>query len=248
MAYKTGNPALNSNTFKDLPATSGATMTLEGATNKTFILLALLVAGAVFGWNYLLRAAETNSGSVTLWLFGAIGVAFILSLVIIFRKTSAPAVAPVYAIIEGFAVGAISAIYEQAYGGIVRMAISLTVAIFVAMLLIYKFRIIRATENFKLAVASATGGVALFYLVNLGFTTFGGHSLSLFSGNGTGPIIISLIIILIASLNLVMDFDFIETGARDNAPGYMEWYGAFGLLVTLVWLYLEILRLLAKRR
>ncbi len=249
MSYKTGNPALNTKTFKGLSSAGSDAMTLEGTANKALILLAICLAAAWYGWG--LMPSDSNAsfgGSRVFVLVGLPLIAFVVALVTIFKKSLSPVTAPLYAALEGVALGALSALFEQEYDGIVRSAITITLAIFVVMLVIYKLRIIRATENFKLGVASATGGIALYYLVNLGYSLFTGNSLPFIWDKGIGGIIFSLIVIVIASLNLVMDFDFIESGVNQKAPKYMEWYGGFGLLVTLIWLYLEILRLLAKRR
>ena len=171
----------------------------------------------------------------------------IVAIITIFKKTWAPITVPLYAILEGLLLGSISYMYGQMYEGIVLNAIILTVSILVSLLLVYKSGYIKVTENFKLGVAAATGGIALVYLFSI-FGSFFGINISFLDPNNGSLMSIgaSLFIVIIASLNLVMDFDFIEEGAKKGAPKYMEWFGAFGLLVTLVWLYLEILRLLSK--
>ena len=235
---RSGNPALTSEIFNKSITSQGEVMTLQGTVNKTIFSLFLLIAAGSF----------TFSAAYS-WLIwpGFIG-GFIVALITIFKKEWAPVTVPIYAVLEGLALGGISFIYQEAfYPGIVSQAILLTVSIFVALLFAYKTRIIKPTENFKLGVFAATGGIFLVYLVSF-IGSFFGMDLSILNPtNGSMfSIIFSLIVILIASLNLVLDFDFIEEASENGAPKYMEWYAAFGLMVTLVWLYLEILRLLAK--
>ncbi|HST45904.1 MAG TPA: Bax inhibitor-1/YccA family protein, partial [Luteimonas sp.] len=160
-------------------------------------------------------------------------------------KTWAPVTAPMYALVEGFFLGAISAMYNHMYNGIVLQAVMLTMGTLFALLFAYRSGLIKATENFKLGVVAATGGIALVYLATIVLGMFN-INIPLIHESGLVGIGFSLVVIVIAALNLVLDFDFIETGAEQNAPKYMEWYGAFGLMVTLVWLYLEFLRLLSK--
>jgi uncharacterized YccA/Bax inhibitor family protein len=179
-------------------------------------------------------------------LVGGIG-GFIVALITIFKKHLSPITVPIYAIFEGLLLGGISFVYGQLYEGIVFNAIMITVSILLSLLFAYRSGIIKATENFKLGVFAATGGIALIYLFSFISSLFGGgFSIMDPTNSSLMSIGFSLVVIDIASLNLVLDFDFIEEGAEKGAPKYMEWYGAFGLLVTLVWLYLEILRLLAK--
>jgi uncharacterized YccA/Bax inhibitor family protein len=178
---------------------------------------------------------------------GGIG-GFITALVTISRRTWAPATAPLYAVLEGFVIGALSAQFERRFPGIVIQSVSLTFATLFALLAIYRSRLIQATENFRLIVAAATGGIFLLYLVNFVLTLFTSIRMPYLHDGGPAGIVVSLFIVLVAALNLVLDFDFVETGAAAGAPKYMEWYGAFGLIVTLVWLYFEMLRLLSKIR
>jgi uncharacterized YccA/Bax inhibitor family protein len=244
MAYKTGNPALNKNTFSNLPVgAADDSMTLAGVAAKSLSLLILCVASGVYGWQLMGQKNEL----ATVYVLGAILAAFIVALITIFRKSASPFTAPVYAILEGFALGAISQLYEEQFSGIVLQTLLLTSGIFVSMLLLYLFRIIRATENFKLGVAAATGGIALYYVANLVINFFG-KDLPLINSNSGWGIGFTVLVVIIAALNLVMDFDFIEQGVDNKAPKFMEWYASFGLLVTMVWLYLEILRLLGKAR
>lgn len=247
---RTANPALNKKTFSSFTATAeGQTMTLNGTVNKIFILLLLVVAGAFYTWRLAFEAISsdslTASRAIIPWMIaGGLG-GFIVAIITVFKRSIAPITAPIYAVLEGLFLGGISAFLEYQYPGIVINAVGLTFGILLSLLLAYRSGLIKPTENFKLGVFAATGGVAVFYLLSFIFSMFGMpigylHNNSLFS------IGISVVIIIIASLNLVLDFDFIEQGAASSAPKFMEWYAAFGLIVTLVWLYLEILRLLAK--
>lgn len=215
-------------------------MTLDGVVWKTAILLLLLFATAVFTWNQFMQ----DKNVMLIVIAGAIG-AFIVSLITIFVPKISPFTAPVYALLEGLALGGLSAMYEAKFDGIVIQAVLLTMSILLVMLFLYRTRIVKATENFKLGVMAATGGIALVYVIDIVLRLFG---LEMPFLHETGPIgiIISLFIVGIAALNLVLDFDFIESGVEHGAPKYMEWYAGFGLLITLVWLYLEILRLLSK--
>lgn len=242
--FKSGNPALSKDTFAHLDTfvAEDNVMTLQGTVNKTGILLAIVIAVAAIGWQTVL--SNVGIFSTLVW-GGAIG-GFITAMVIIFKKQWAPFLAPIYAALEGLFLGGISAVMNAAYEGIVFQAVTLTFSIFAVLLLIYKFRIIKATENFKLIVAAATGGIAIFYLASILMSFFGVQMFH--HGNSTFSIIFSIGVVIVASLNLVVDFDFIEQGAENRAPKYMEWYGAFSLMVTLIWLYIEILRLLSKLR
>ena len=235
---RSGNPALTSEVFSKSISSYGETMTLQGTVNKTAFSLFLLIAAGSFTFS--------PDYSWLIWP-GFIG-GFIVAMITIFKKTWSPVTVPIYAVLEGLALGGISYIYKEAfYPGIVLQAILLTVSIFAALLFAYKTRIIKPTENFKLGVFAATGGIFLVYIASL-IMSFFGASMPIMDPSNASLLSIgfSLFVVVIASLNLVLDFDFIEEGAEKGAPKYMEWYGAFGLLVTLVWLYLEILRLLAK--
>lgn len=180
-----------------------------------------------------------------LWV-GVIG-GFVAALVTIFFKKASPIMAPIYALLEGLAIGGISAFYEVKFPGIVIQAVGLTFGTLFCLLAAYKSGLIRATENFKLGVVAATGSIALLYLVDMALMFFG-KPIGFIHDGGTFGILFSVVVVVIAALNLVLDFDFIESGVEGGSPKYMEWYAAFGLLVTLVWLYLEILRLLSKSR
>jgi len=236
---RSGNPALGKKTFENLTTSSNSVMTLDGAVNKTAISMGIL----------LLAAYYTYSNAIIDYIFiGFIG-GFIIAIITIFKKEWSPITVPIYAVLEGLALGGISKIYEDAFDpGIVPQAIMLTLGILFSLLFAYKTKIIKATENFKLGVFAATAGIFLVYIISFLMNIFGGEGLPVMDPTNSSMLSIgfSLFVVLIASLNLVMDFDFIENGAASGAPKYMEWYGAFGLLVTLIWLYLEILRLLAK--
>ncbi len=227
-------------------------MTLNGVVNRTLALLALLVACAAYVWISFANAIAVEDTARMGFLQGAalasVVIAFVIAIVTIFKKTWSPVTAPAYAIFEGFCIGFISVIMEIQFPGIVLQAVSLTFGITVALLLAYRSGLIAATENFKLGVVAATGGIALIYIVNLGLRLFTDIEIPFIHSSGPMGILFSLFVVVIASLNLVLDFDFIETGVEQRAPQYMEWYASFGLLVTLVWLYIEILRLLAKLR
>ncbi len=249
---KTSNPALGSNTFRDMAGSGfgGAIdaanrMTLSGTVNKTAILLLCALATATWTWRLFLTSHDVSavSGLMMLGLFGGMIVAFAT----IFKKEWAPVCAPLYALFEGLALGGISAVFEVRYPGIAFEAVGLSFTTLFVMLFLYKAHIIKVTKKFMIGVLAATGGIMLFYFVEmiLGFFI---HTPIFATLNGSGPIGIgfSLFIVAIAALNLVLDFDFIEQGVTYGAPKYMEWYGAFGIMVTLVWLYLEMLRLLSK--
>jgi uncharacterized YccA/Bax inhibitor family protein len=240
---RTSNPALNAKSFERFgPIAAGEGMTIEGTVNRAGFLLLVLVATATWTW------LQTFAGvPVQGYLWGGLLGGFAVALITIFKPTASPYTAPLYAALEGLAIGAISAIAEARYHGIVIQAVALTFGTLFALLIVYRSRIIPVTENFKLGVAAATGGIAIFYLVSIGLSFWNIRIPFLHEGSALG-IGFSLFVVVIAALNLVLDFDFIEKGAEHGAPKFMEWYGAFGLMVTLIWLYLEILRLLAKLR
>jgi uncharacterized YccA/Bax inhibitor family protein len=245
--YKTSNPALGTKTFDNFSNSYGGNtdvMTLQGTVNKTAILLALVMIPAFGVWNLFYSG---NVGLIfPLMIFGAIG-GMICCVVLIFKKVWAPYLAPAYAILEGLFVGGLSAFYDSLFPGLVMQAILLTFGILAGLLFLYKTRVIKVTDNFRLIVASATMGIGITYAISMLLRIFG-MEVPLIHDNGIIGIGFSLVCVATASANLVMDFDFIEEGSNRNAPKYMEWYGAFGLMVTLIWLYIEIIRLLAKLR
>jgi uncharacterized YccA/Bax inhibitor family protein len=238
------NPVLKEKAFAGAIPT-GETMTIQGTVNKTGLLLLFVVATAAWTWG--LSHSPTPEAAYP-WTFGGAIGGFVVALVTIFKKEWSPISAPIYALLEGLVLGGISALFERSYPGIAVQAISLTFGVMFVMLLAYKFRIVQATRGFKLGVIAATGGIALVYAVNMMMSVFGHSQMSFLYAATPLGIGISLFVVIIASLNLIIDFDMIETGARMGVPKYMEWYGAFGLMVTLIWLYMEILRLLSKVR
>jgi len=236
---RSANPALRPNVFKKAGYVSSGAMSIQGVVNKTGFLLLLAVFSA--SWVWAKYGLQNLGGYITL---GAIA-GFITALVTIFKKEWAYITAPLYALFEGLFLGGISAVFEARYPGIVIQAVSLTFGVMFAMLFAYKSKIIKPTENFKLGLFAATGGIVLVYFLSIVLGFFGLHIPFIFSSGPLG-IGFSIFVVIIAALNLVMDFDFIEEGSRLGAPKYMEWYASFGLMVTLIWLYIEILRLLAK--
>ena len=235
--FRSGNPTLSEKVFQqsDQAASTGEKMTITGTVNKIGILFLLLLIGASISW-YM-------PSQLFMW-GGAIG-GFIVAMVTVFKKEWSPVTAPIYAGLEGLFLGAISVVYAGAYDGIVFNAVALTMGIFAAMLMTYRSGLIEVTKKFRMGVIAATGGVALVYFASI-ILGFFGVNLSLVTGSGWMGIGFSLLVIVIAAMNLVLDFDLIDQGAEYGAPKYFEWYTAFGLIITLVWLYIEILRLLGK--
>lgn len=245
MAYRTGNPALRESTFQGYAAASGAErMTLQGVVNKSAFLLLLVLLAAFVPWRLYFQG-QLALVAPLIWT-GILG-GLVIALVVVFKKGLAPWLAPVYALLEGLALGGISAFFESRFPGIVIQAVGLTFGVFLALLLAYSTGKIKPSENFKLGVMAATGGILVVYLVSMALGFFG-IQVPLIHSSGPVGILFSLFVVVIAALNLVLDFDFIESGVERGAPRRLEWYAAFGLLVTLVWLYLEILRLLGKLR
>jgi uncharacterized YccA/Bax inhibitor family protein len=238
------NPVLKERAFAGAIPT-GETMTIQGTVNKTGLLLLFVVATAAWTWG--LAHSETPNAAVP-WMLGGLVGGLVVALVTIFKKEWSPISAPIYALLEGLVLGGISAIFDKSYPGIAMQAISLTFGVMFVMLLAYKMRIVQATRGFKLGVIAATGGIAIVYAINMVMSLFFHTQMSFLYASTPLGIGISVFVVIIASLNLIIDFDMIETGARMGAPKYMEWYGAFGLMVTLVWLYMEMLRLLSKVR
>ena len=251
---KSSNPALGGKTFEQYQPgiqTAGA-MTINGTINKTLILLVLVVIPAVWVWNMFYESGiDTEGGlqnaSIMYWMYGGLFGGLIFALVTIFKKTWAPITAPIYALLEGLFIGGISAIFEVQFSGIVFQAVSLTFGTLFAMLVAYRLGLIKVTEKFRMGVVAATGAIFVVYMLSFVLSFFSINVPFIHSG-GTIGILFSLFVVVIAALNLVLDFDFIEKGTEHGAPKYMEWYGAFGLIITLVWLYIEFLRLLSKLR
>jgi uncharacterized YccA/Bax inhibitor family protein len=246
---RTSNPALGEDTFRDAGvSTLGEGMTISGAVNKTGILLLLCVATAAWTWNRFFSATTPEGAAASvapLVMAGLIG-GLIVAMVTIFKKEWSAITAPIYALAEGLVLGGVSAMFEMRWHGIAIQAVSLTFGTLLVMLLAYRSGLIKVTDKLRLGIVAATGGIMLFYLLQMVLGFF--HVNALASVNGAGPlgIVFSLIVVGVAALNLVLDFDLIENGARWNAPKYMEWYSGFALMVTLIWLYLEMLRLLSK--
>lgn len=241
---RTANPALNDNIFRgassSLDAGTGA-MTIQGTVNKCYLLAGILLIMGIWSWQEVMK----GNSSVMLWAGGAAVAGLVIAIILMFAKGFAFVLAPLYAAAQGVFLGAISAIFEMKYPGIVSQAIVLTVGTLLGLLTAYKSGLIKPSENFKLGVAAATGGVCLF-LLGSWIASFFGVQMNFLHDSSPMGIAFGGIMILLAAFNLVLDFDFIEEGARKGAPKNMEWIGAFGLLVTLVWLYVEILRMLAR--
>jgi len=243
--FKSGNPVLGEKTFdKTIGIPYSDRMTIQGTLNKFGILFLLTMASAGLSWKMFASGVNVFTA---MWVC-VIG-ALIIAVVLAFKMQWAAYLAPVYALLKGFAIGAISAVYNFALAelapNIITQAVALTFGVVIAMFLLYKFRVIRATERFKSIIITATMGIAIFYVIALVLRMFGINIGFIHEGTTIG-IIFSMVVVGLAALNLILDFDMIEQGANRGAPKFMEWYGAFGLLVTIVWLYLEILRLLAK--
>jgi uncharacterized YccA/Bax inhibitor family protein len=241
----TANPAMNESVYQRAGFADASTsvMTLDGTVFKTAVLLVLLIGGAAVVWSPNVTTSPLAGG---LMMVGFIG-GLVLSFLTIFVPRLSPFTAPVYAACEGLALGGISSLFEQRYPGIAIQAVGLTFGVLAVMLGLYATRIVQATEKFKIGVIAATGAICLVYVVDMVMSFFGAQIHFIHQAGWVG-IGFSLVVVGIAALNLILDFDFIEQGVRRQAPKYMEWYGAFSLMVTLVWMYLEILRLLAKTR
>lgn len=252
--FKTSNPALGQKTFSDVARNqyggnlidASARMTMSGAINKTGILLLCSMATATFTWNSFLQTHDLAAVAPELMigLFGG----FIVAMVTVFKKEWSPITAPLYALLEGLALGGLSAVFELRYPGIALEAVALTFGTLFVMLFLYKTGVIKVTQKFRIGVIAATGAIAIFYVLQMLLGFFHIAFFSSVYGSGLIGIGFSLFVVGIAALNLVLDFDFVEQGVTYGVPKYMEWYAAFGIIVTLVWLYLEILRLLSKMR
>lgn len=248
---RSGNPTLRESTFDVRAGAGEELMTLNGTVNKTIALFLMVLATASYVWWQLGDALSSGDEARTRWLhvvmFGSLIVAFAVGVVTCIKPHFSPITAPAYALFEGFAIGGISLLAESHYPGVVLHAVALTFGVFACLLLAYRSGLIKATANIKLMIVSATGGIALLYLADLAASAFLGGGFPMIHEGGWVGIAFSLVVCAVAALNLVLDFDFVESGVG-RAPGHMEWYAGFGLLVTLIWLYLEILRLLMKIR
>ena len=252
---KTSNPALGQNTFSSFAQSqyggnlvdASARMTLSGTVNKTGILLLCAVATAAWTWNAFMQSNKNSALAMGAIMVGALG-GFVIAMVTIFKKTWSPVTAPIYALLEGLVLGGLSAFFEMRYPGIALEAVGLTFGTLFVMLFLYQSGVIKVTQKFRMGVVAATGGIMIFYLLTWLLSMFHISAFSSVFGSGLIGIGFSLFVVAIAALNLVLDFDFVEQGVTVGAPKYMEWYAAFGIMVTLVWLYLEMLRLLSKVR
>src|ERR1017187_1497838 len=245
-ALKTSNPAFAGNTYtvNGVGVGYGPTMTISGTVNKAGILMLCVLATAGWTWSQFFTNGPAAVGGYT--MIGAFG-GFIAAMVTIFKKEWSPITAPIYALLEGLFLGSLSAMLEVRFPGIAIESVALTFGTCFCLLLAYRSGMIRATEKFTLGIVAATGGIAIIYFLSMILGLFHVQVPGIF-GSGPVGILFSLGVVVIAALNLILDFSFIEQGASKGAPKYMEWYSAFGLMVTLVWLYLEIIRLLSKLR
>ncbi|MBI4961846.1 MAG: Bax inhibitor-1/YccA family protein [Desulfomonile tiedjei] len=246
---RTANPTLTEDTFAGVRdyASGEEAMTAQGAVNRAGLLLLCVLLTAGWTWHLYFRTPEPNPATVAPWLIvGALG-GLVVALITVFKQQWAPVTAPIYALLEGLFLGGISSVAESQYPGIVIQAVGLTFGTCLAMLLVYTSGLIKVTENFKLGVFAATGGIFLVYLASFLLSLFGVRVPFIHDAGWIG-IGFSIFVVTVAALNLVLDFDLIDQGARQGAPKYMEWYAAFALMVTLIWLYIEILRLLMKLR
>ena len=248
---KSSNPVFGKNIFnQSATGTVDGVMTVNGTINKTGLMLLIVIFAATFTWRKFFGAIDPSipgampPGVIGWMIGGAIG-GFITAIITTFSPRRAAMTAPIYAVFEGLFLGAISAMFEAMYPGLVMRAVSLTFGVFFIMLLLFRSGTIRATEKFKTVIFAATGGIMLVYLVSFIAGMFGAN-LGFMQGNSLMSIGFSLVVVVVAALNLILDFDMIVQGTNARAPKYMEWYGAFGLMVTLIWLYLEMLRLLSK--
>ena len=238
------NPVLNENFVNQERVLDGEPMTINGAINKSLILLALVIVPAIYTWSLVFQGFMDKA--MMLGTIGAI-VGFILAMIICFARKGISVLAPLYAVCEGLFVGGISALFENQYSGIVMQAVGRTFACATVMLVLYRFRVIQNTEKFRAVIFTATASVALIYLIQIIASFFGRSIPQIFTSSPIG-IGFSIIVVAIASFNLISDFDFIERGSENFLPKEYEWFGAFGLTVTIVWLYIEVLKLVAKLR
>jgi uncharacterized YccA/Bax inhibitor family protein len=249
---RSSNPVLQDKAFRDLPAT-GERMSMNGTIARTGLLLVLALITGGWTWHHFVEVAQQGGlpagmAAISPYLWGGLIVGFVLALVTSFASRWAGLTAPIYAMAEGCALGGISVMLNLRYPGIVLQAVMLTAGVLAVMLLLYRSGIIKVTDRFRMGVVAATGAIALLYLVDIGLRAFTSIQIPFVHETGALGIGFSLLVVGLAALNLVLDFDMIERATAQGAPKYMEWYGAFALMVTLVWLYMEILRLLSKAR
>jgi uncharacterized YccA/Bax inhibitor family protein len=244
--FKSSNPALQEKSFQGTileGISTGQEMTLKGTMNKFGVLMALMIASTLFAWSQFYKGSDPKP-LMFIGVFGGLGVAIVM----MFKKQWGAVLAPVYAILEGLFVGAVSAIYNYTYPGLPVQAVALTLLVTLVMFLIYRYKIIKVTGKFRTVIVVATSAIALFYFIQWMTYAIGGSPVAYQFTNSSTPISIgfSILVTALAAFNLLLNFDTIEKGVELKANKYMEWYCAFGLLVTIVWLYLEILRLLSK--
>ena len=246
---RTSNPIFNENTFSRYAYLTGADpgtlMTVRGTANKCFALLALAMVTFGLTWYAVLQRGPQ---AIFPYMIGAAIGGLVLALVIAFKVHLAPVLSPVYALVEGIVLGGLSSVLEMRFPGIAFQAVGITMGVFLAMLLVYRSGLIKVTQKFAMGVVAATGGIALIYIVSMVSSWAFGYQIPFIHEGGPIGVAFSLFVMVIAALNLVLDFDLIEQGVKQGAPKEMEWYGAFGLMVTLFWLYIEALRLLSKLR
>jgi uncharacterized YccA/Bax inhibitor family protein len=240
---RTSNPALQEGRFAGISVAAGQpAMTLQGTATRSLLLVILAAFSASFTWHEVATGNPRIIGPAV--LVGGLG-GLIVALVTIFKPTASPWSAPLYAVLEGLLLGGISALYDARFEGLPMQAVGLTFGVFLALLVLYRTRVLQATDRFRTGVVAATAGVAILYVMSFVLRFFG-VTMPFLHDSSMLSIGISLVIVGVAALNLILDFDLVEKGVALRAPKYMEWYAAFGLLVTLVWLYLELLRLLSK--
>lgn len=253
MALRSSNPALSEKRFKNLPATSEP-MTLNGTIVRTGLLLVLMLITGGWTWHHFMLAAQAGGGiaagvaAVSPFMWGGIIVGLIFAFATAFKPNWSAVTAPLYALAEGTALGGISAMFEAQYHGIVLQAMLASVGVLVVMLALYRSGLIKVTNKLRMGVMAAMGGIFLLYLVGFGLSAFTSYSIPFINGGGVLGIGFSVLVVGVAAFMLLLDFDLIDRATAQGAPKYMEWYCAFALMVTLVWLYMEMLRLLGKIR
>ncbi len=244
--FKSSNPVMQEKTYQGTileGISTGEEMTLKGTMNKFGVMIMLMIGSTLFAWSQFYKGSDPKP----LMMIGVFG-GLALALVMAFKMKWASFLAPAYAILEGLFVGSISAIYDYAYPGLPMQAVALTLLVTLIMFLIYRYKIIKVTSKLRTVIVVATSAVAIFYLIQWLTYAIGGTAIAYNFTNSATPISIgfSILMVILASFNLLLNFDTVEKGVEMRAPKYMEWYSAFGLMVTVVWLYLEILRLLSK--
>jgi uncharacterized YccA/Bax inhibitor family protein len=253
MALRTNNPVLNDKVFRNLSASTGVPMTVNGTIARAGLLLVLMLITGFWTWNRFMAATAGGGiagglAAMQPFIWGGLIAGFVLAMASAFKPDWTPVSAPLYALAEGTFLGALSAMFEVRYHGIVLEAILASVGVLAVMLMLYRSGVIKVTQKFRMGVVAATGGIFLLYLVAWGVSAFTHYNMAFVYGAGTLGLVLSVVFVCVAALNLVLDFDLIERAAAQGAPKYMEWYCAFGLMVTLVWLYIQLLQLLGNSR